>query len=173
MRRSSKGRKKCKFNKEIHKGIIYEYHTYTFWLVSYAPHLEYSFQIWRAWLKQDIKLLEDFRRRPTKLVKGLSGHQIWKDRDSLSYRMDKGDMTLVQWRNFFQMTNISRLRGHPLKLRNDRSSLRSCRRTLTYDQVLISNRYSPNKPLRTHQVGPVTKYTQSPRCQITRHPPSG
>ncbi len=29
----------------------------------------------------------------------------------------------VQWRNFFQMADTSRLRGHPLKLRKDRSRL--------------------------------------------------
>ncbi len=54
--------------------------------------------------------------------------------DSLSCRMVTGDMILVykilqgflegvQWRNFFQMADISRLRGHPLKPRKDRSRL--------------------------------------------------
>ncbi len=48
--------------------------------------------------------------------------------------MDKGDMRLVykiihgflegvQWQDFFQMTDTSRLRGHPLNLRKDRSRL--------------------------------------------------
>ncbi len=48
--------------------------------------------------------------------------------------MDKGDMILVykilhgfledvQWQDFFQMAETSRLRGHPLKLRKDRSRL--------------------------------------------------
>ncbi len=48
--------------------------------------------------------------------------------------MDKGDMILVykilhgflegvQWQDFFQVDDNSRLRGHPLKLRNDRSRL--------------------------------------------------
>ncbi len=52
--------------------------------------------------------------------------------DSLSCRMDKGDMILVytilhgflegvQWRNFFQMADTSRLRGHSLKLRKGQS----------------------------------------------------
>ncbi len=96
------------------------------------PQLEYSFQAWRPWLKKDIRLLEDVQRRPTKLVKGLQDIEYEKSAhllnfDSLSCRMDKGDMILVykilhgflegvQWQNFFQMADTSRLRGHPLKL---------------------------------------------------------
>ncbi len=48
--------------------------------------------------------------------------------------MDKGDMILVykilhgflegvQWQDFFQMADTSRLRGHPLKMRKDQSRL--------------------------------------------------
>ncbi len=102
-------------------------------------HLEYSFQAWRSWLKKDIKLLEDVQRHSTKLVKGLQDIE-YEERvqllnlESLSRRMEKGDMILghiifhgflkgVQWQNFFQMADTSRLRGHPPKLRNDRSRL--------------------------------------------------
>ncbi len=102
------------------------------------PHLEYSFQAWRPWLKKDIKLLEDDQRCSTKLVKGLQDIEF-KERapllnlDSLSCRMDKGDKALVckilhgflggvQWRDFFQMADTSRLRGYSLKLRKDRSA---------------------------------------------------
>ncbi len=71
----------------------------------------------------------------TKLVKGLQDME-YEERaqvlnlDSLSCRMDKGDMIVVnkilhgflegvQWQDFFQMADTSRLRGHPLKLRKD------------------------------------------------------
>ncbi len=103
------------------------------------PHLEYSFQAWRPWLKKDIKLLKDVQRRFTKLVKGLQDIE-YEERaqllnlDSLSCRMDRGDMILVytilhgflegvQWQKFVQMADTSGLRGHPLKLRRDRSRL--------------------------------------------------
>ncbi len=92
------------------------------------PHLEYSFQAWRPWLKKNIKLLEDDHRCSTKLVKGLQDIEFEErapllNLDSLSWRMDKGDMILVykifhgflegvQWRDFFQMADTSRLRGH-------------------------------------------------------------
>ncbi len=76
------------------------------------PRLEYSR---RPWLKKNIKLLEVAQRRSTKLVKGLRDTE-YEERaqllnfDSLSCRMDKGDMIIVykilhgflegvQWRN--------------------------------------------------------------------------
>ncbi len=100
------------------------------------PHLEYSSQAWRPWLRKDFK-------RSTKLVKGLQDIE-YEERaqlpnlDSLSCRMDKGDMILVykilhgfledvQWQDFFQVADTSRLRGHPLKQRRDRSSLPSAK----------------------------------------------
>ncbi len=100
------------------------------------PHLEYSFQAWRPWFNKGNKLLKDVQRRLTKLVKDIE----YKERaqvlnfDSLSCMMDKGDIILVyqilsgflegvQWRDFFQKADISRLRGRPLKLRKDRSRL--------------------------------------------------
>ncbi len=109
------------------------------------PHLIYSFQAWQPWLKKGIKLLEDVQRRSTKLLRSLQGIE-YEERaqllnvHSLSCRMAKGDMILVykilhgflegvQWRNFFQMGDASRLRGHPLKLRKDRSRLDLCKFT--------------------------------------------
>ncbi len=65
-----------------------------------CPHLEYSFQAWRPWLKKDILLLEDVQRRSTKLVRCLKDSE-YEERvqllklDLLSCRMNKGDMILV------------------------------------------------------------------------------
>ncbi len=61
--------------------------------------------------------------------------------------MDKGDMILVykilhgflegvQWQDFFQMADTSRLRGHPLKLRKDRS--RPDLRKFTFSQRVVN-----------------------------------
>ncbi len=116
------------------------------------PHLEYSFHAWQPWLIKDIKWLEDVQRRSTKLVKGLQDIE-YEERaqllnlDSLSYRMDKGDMILVykilhgflegvQWQDFFQMADTSRLQGHPLKLRKDRSRLDL--RKFTFSQRVVN-----------------------------------
>ncbi len=102
-------------------------------------HLEYSFQAWRPWLKKDIKPLEDVQRRSTKLVSCLKdseyeGRVQLLKLDSLSCRMNKGDMILVhkilhgaregiQWRDFSQMADTSRLRGHSLTQRKERPRL--------------------------------------------------
>ncbi len=62
---------------------------------SILPHLEYSFQARRLWLRKDINLLEDVQRRSTKLVNGLQDIE-YEERvqllivDLLSCRMDKG-----------------------------------------------------------------------------------
>ncbi len=49
-------------------------------------------QAWQLWFKKDIKLLEVIQRRSNKLVKGLQDIHY---EDSLSCRMDRGDMILV------------------------------------------------------------------------------
>ncbi len=67
--------------------------------------------------------------------------------DSMFCRMDEEDIILVhkilhgflegvQWRNFFQMVDTSRLRGHPLKLRKDRSRLDL--RKFTFSQMVVN-----------------------------------
>ncbi len=61
--------------------------------------------------------------------------------------MDKGNMIFVykilhgflegvQWRNFFQMADTSRLRGHPLKQRKDQSRLDL--RQFTFSQRVVN-----------------------------------
>ncbi len=63
--------------------------------------------------------------------------------------MDKGDLILVytifhcflevvQWQDFFQMADSSSLRGHPLKLRKDRSRLDL--RKFTFSQRVVNMR---------------------------------
>ncbi len=106
------------------------------------PHLENALQAWRTWLKKRILLLEDVQRRSTKLVKCLKGY-AYEERvqslklDSLSCRMDKGDMVRVkkilhgfledvQWRDFFQVVYTSTLRRHSLKLKK-KASLHSAK----------------------------------------------
>ncbi len=101
-----------------------------------------------------MKLLEDVQRRSTKLVKGLQDIE-YEERaqllnlDSLSCRIDKGDMILVykilhgflegvQWQNFFQKADTSRLRGHPLKLRKGRSRLDLRKFTFSQGVVYLS-----------------------------------
>ncbi len=64
------------------------------------PHLEYSFQALRQWLKKDVNLLEDVQRRSTKLVKCRKDCEYEErvkllKRDELPCRMNKGDMILV------------------------------------------------------------------------------
>ncbi len=62
-------------------------------------------------------------------------------------RVDKGDMILVykilhgflegvKWQDFFQMAGTSRLRGHPLKLRKNRSRLDL--RKFTFSQRVVN-----------------------------------
>ncbi len=61
--------------------------------------------------------------------------------------MNKGDMILVykilhgslegiQWRDFFQMADTSRLRGHSLKLKKERTRLD--RRKFSFSQRVVS-----------------------------------
>ncbi len=41
----------------------------------------------------------------------------------LVYKILQGSLEGVQWRDFFQMAGTSRLRGHSLKLKKERSGL--------------------------------------------------
>ncbi len=123
-----KGREKCEFNNASNKGIIHWYHT---------------------------SILEYVQRRSTKLVRCLKDSE-YEERvqllklDSLSCRMNKGNMKLeytilhgplegIQWRDFFQMANTSRLRGHSLKLKKERSRLDLRKFTFIQNEVNMWN----------------------------------
>ncbi len=54
------------------------------------------------------------------------------------YKILHGFLEGVQWQNFFQMADTSRLRGHPLKLRKDRSRLDL--RKFTFSQMVVNMR---------------------------------
>ncbi len=65
------------------------------------PHMEYSFQAWRPWLRKGITHPEDVQRRSTKLVRCLKDSEYeervqLQNLDSLSCKMDKGDMIFYQ-----------------------------------------------------------------------------
>ncbi len=95
-------------------------------------HLDYSFQAWHPWLK----------RRPIKLV------MCFKDTEYegraellnlvliLGYGIPHGFLEDVQWQDFFQMADTSRLQGHPLKRRKDRSRLDL--RKFTFSQRVLT-----------------------------------
>ncbi len=57
---------------------------------------------------------------------------------NLVYKIRHGFLDGVQWRDFFQMADTSRLRGHLLKLRKDRSRLDL--RKLTFSQREVNMR---------------------------------
>ncbi len=52
------------------------------------------------------------------------------------YNIRHGFLEGVEWRNFFQMADNSRMLGHPLKLRKDRSRLDL--RKLTFSQRVVN-----------------------------------
>jgi hypothetical protein len=103
------------------------------------PHLEYAIQAWRPWLQRDINLLSNVQRRSTKLVEGLYNLNF-EDREKslnlfpLSYRQNRGDLILayriirdpgsgLNFDDFFSYSTTTNLRGHPWKLKKERSRL--------------------------------------------------
>uniref|UniRef100_A0A0X3PTK8 Reverse transcriptase domain-containing protein n=1 Tax=Schistocephalus solidus TaxID=70667 RepID=A0A0X3PTK8_SCHSO len=103
------------------------------------PVLEYCVQAWRPWTKHDYALLEKVQRRATKLVSGLEclpyeGRLERLKIFPLSYRQYRGDMILVfklvrgvdcalQMANFFELANMTSLRGHQYKLKRNHAKL--------------------------------------------------
>ncbi len=57
----------------------------------------------------------------------------------LAYKILHGSLEGVQWQDFFQMADTSRLRGHPLKLRKDRPRLDLRKFTLSQRVVNMWN----------------------------------
>jgi hypothetical protein len=102
-------------------------------------HLEYGVQAWRPWLSKDRLLLENVQRRSTKLVDGMwniehTERERMLNLFSLAYRQDRGDLILafkiirgvdccLKLENFFEITSMPNLRGHPWKLTKTRSRL--------------------------------------------------
>ncbi len=55
---------------------------------------------------------------------------------TLVYKILHGSLEGVQWRDFFQMADTSRLRGHSLKQKKERSRLGL--RTFTFSQRVVN-----------------------------------
>ena len=105
------------------------------------PHTEYAIQAWSPWLQRDRKALERPQRMATKMVKGLGSKSYTERLRTLElyssyYRRIRGDMILVYnilhrphdpCRSLLSLSPNVHLRGHPLKLKHQRSRL-ECRR---------------------------------------------
>ena len=102
------------------------------------PRLEFCVQAWCPYLRKDIDMIERVQRRATKLIEG-SKNKKYSERlneaglISLEKRRVRGDLiqvfkTLkgidrVNYKNYFEMQNSSRTRGHSYKLVKKRSNL--------------------------------------------------
>jgi hypothetical protein len=102
------------------------------------PKLEYCVQAWRPFLKKDIDNLERVQRRATKIITECR-NQNYETRlktlnlISLEDRRTRGDLIQVfklikgidkvDYRNFFQLAECSRTRGHKFKIIKVRSRL--------------------------------------------------
>ena len=102
------------------------------------PKLEYCVQAWCPYLKKDVATLERVQKRATRMILGL-GKLDYNERlkqcglISLEKRRVRGDLIQVfkmikgidgvDYRNYFQLSNERRTRGHSLKLVKTRSHL--------------------------------------------------
>lgn len=102
------------------------------------PKLEYCIQAWCPYLKKDIENIERVQHRATKLISEFAGldYEIRVKRAgliTLERRRLRGDLIEVfklingfdriDYRNFFQLVNNSRTRGHRFKLVKVRTRL--------------------------------------------------
>jgi hypothetical protein len=102
------------------------------------PKLEYCVQAWRPFLRKDIDKLEKVQRRATKMIDGCR-FMSYEDRlkvtglTTLEDRRNRGDIievfkmikgfTKVDYREFFQLADNQKTRGHKFKLVKNRSRL--------------------------------------------------
>jgi len=100
------------------------------------PHLEYAVQLWSPYFVRDIANIERIQRRATKLVEGMQG-KCYQDRlkelgmYTLEKRRKRGDLIetfkIIKGKDivkdFYEMDNNIRTRGHDLKLLKSRSNL--------------------------------------------------
>ncbi|BHF70541.1 hypothetical protein SprV_0301359300 [Sparganum proliferum] len=121
------------------------------------PHLEYATQAWRPWTAKDYTVLENVRRRATKMTQGL-GALPYDNRPStlslfpLSYRQVRGDLILtfriingldccLDPTDYFAQVNTPTLRGPSPKLRagkariNERKFLFSTRVVVAWNSL--------------------------------------
>jgi hypothetical protein len=101
------------------------------------PHLEYAVQAWHPYLKKDENMLFNVQRRCTKLVEGFHNF-VYTERESMlnlfpfHYRLLRGDLILafriirmqdcaLEQEDFFTFATTTNLRGHPWKLKKERS----------------------------------------------------
>ena len=100
--------------------------------------LEYCVQAWRPFLKKDISSMERVQRRATKMITECKG-QNYEARlkvlglSSVEERQTRGDLIQVfklikgfdnlDYREFFQLADHSRTRGHRFKITKVRSKL--------------------------------------------------
>ncbi|PJE77527.1 hypothetical protein CI610_03548 [invertebrate metagenome] len=96
------------------------------------PHLEYAASVWNPFRINDIDLIENVQRRATKLIPGLKTLSYSERLErlnlpTLSHRRTRGDVINVfkimnniydsrVTKNFFQMDNNNRTRGHSQKI---------------------------------------------------------
>jgi ribonucleases P/MRP protein subunit RPP40 len=101
------------------------------------PRLEHCVQAWSPHLRKDIDMLERVQRRATKLIEGYRDI-CYEDRlrktglISLEKRRVRGDLIQtfkimkrfdkVDYRDFFEISNVGKTRGHSLKLTKKRSN---------------------------------------------------
>jgi len=102
------------------------------------PKLEYCVQAWRPFLRKDIDSMERVQRRATRMITECKGQSYESRLETLDLiriedRQTRGDLIQVfkfikgvdniDYREFFQLADHSRTRGHKFKIIKVRSRL--------------------------------------------------